>query len=361
MASDSDRDSNSVMESDDDWISKEDQDFYYAVKRGDTAAVVAALRRGANINTFCDDRDGLTALHQAAYEFGSIKMMKVLLNHGANINARDKWGKTPMHRATDIKAVQVLLRYGADVDAAGWDGPLLHYAAEVDSTKYVEMLLRAGANVLATNNAGNTPLEIAKRNPEDLKKTLKLLKVAETPDAIRDALHRSAERHAEAARAAYLRKEADEGCQKVGKKGMSVKKEMSKKLLKKVAARREAARCALRAVKRRQRVAAQACPPPSPATLGPAAIMRMEISGAIPQAPEVDERDAGCSERINALKEKVQNLTKRLQCKICDEEEISILLQPCSHHVCCERCSTSIKRCPICRAPIEILLKTITV
>ena len=40
-------------------------------------------------------------------------------------------------------------------------------------------------------------------------------------------------------------------------------------------------------------------------------------------------------------------------CKVCLVEEVSRVLSPCYHAICCNTCIKSIKICPICRAKIQ--------
>jgi ankyrin repeat protein len=65
-------------------------------------------------------------------------------------------------RAGDHKAIQALLKQGADVNAADPDGTTpLQWAVRSDDADTVEMLLRAGANPRAANRYGVTPLSLA--------------------------------------------------------------------------------------------------------------------------------------------------------------------------------------------------------
>jgi hypothetical protein len=65
-----------------------------------------------------DHTSGRRALHEAAEE-GHLEIVKLLLIHGAEVNVRDKWAQTPLHRAffcRQPRVVEVLLRHGADVE-----------------------------------------------------------------------------------------------------------------------------------------------------------------------------------------------------------------------------------------------------
>ena len=49
---------------------------------------------------------------------------------------------------------------------------------------------------------------------------------------------------------------------------------------------------------------------------------------------------------------------ERLTCKVCLEEELSVLFLPCAHLVSCSRCAVNVTKCPLCRAPIHATIKT---
>ena len=45
-------------------------------------------------------------------------------------------------------------------------------------------------------------------------------------------------------------------------------------------------------------------------------------------------------------------------CKICMDGNITIVLLPCRHLLCCERCAEQLNKCPWCRSTILATLKT---
>ena len=68
--------------------------------------------------------DGFTALHLAAC-FGHSKLVGILLEHGADPNARQGGGLTPLHAAAqngDRESVEALLESGADSALADDEG-----------------------------------------------------------------------------------------------------------------------------------------------------------------------------------------------------------------------------------------------
>ena len=123
------------------------------------------------------DRFGESALSLActdADETG-VEFIKYLVRHGADVNARDNRGRTPlmklfgeryiMNRALD--ALEILLDKGADMNAADNDGnTVLHYIADSSSCneakEALEILLDYGdVDAEAVNNDGKTALDNA--------------------------------------------------------------------------------------------------------------------------------------------------------------------------------------------------------
>ena len=90
----------------------------------------------------------MTALHIAA--FHGKGEVSVLLDQGADINARDKSGRTPLHHVTRcispyLDAAEVLLNHGADVNARDNEGKTpLAYAREEGFSDLEELFSRYG-------------------------------------------------------------------------------------------------------------------------------------------------------------------------------------------------------------------------
>jgi len=80
--------------------------LYDAVRKGDVAGVTSALDHGADVNA--KFRYGTTALFKAA-ERGNAEITKILLDHGADVKVKDTfYGATAMSWAIDGKHVQVV-------------------------------------------------------------------------------------------------------------------------------------------------------------------------------------------------------------------------------------------------------------
>jgi ankyrin repeat protein len=106
-------------------------------------------------------------MHQAATAKGHSDIVELLLMHGAEVNAQDKQGLTPLHYATLVNnpdAVKTLLDHAANANAKDnnvGDTPLIMAVAK-GYEGVVKLLLENGANVNLADNQG-TPLAWAMR------------------------------------------------------------------------------------------------------------------------------------------------------------------------------------------------------
>ena len=117
-----------------------------------TALHKGLLRRRADADIRAVDKDGRTALHEAAAA-GSGDAVKELLRRGANIWEVDKNGRTALHEAAAAgsgHAVEELLDGGANIWEVDKNGrTALHEAAAAGSENAVKELLDRGANIRA--------------------------------------------------------------------------------------------------------------------------------------------------------------------------------------------------------------------
>lgn len=176
--------------------------IFDAVRRGDAAAVRGLLEANPALVKEADSTFGATPLHWAALK-GHAAIAQTLLAHGADANARNKDGETPLRVAerakkTDVAQVlrapppgkpeQPALAGSGELFEAVKRGELakvqrlvsnypalmgerdkafgataLHWAVLMGQRAVVEYLLSQGADRNLKNRDGETPLEVARR------------------------------------------------------------------------------------------------------------------------------------------------------------------------------------------------------
>lgn len=157
---------------------REDQAFAMdqAIERGDEAALAALLDReprltGTPIPVKRDWGEEMwLGLHRSA-KLGEAALVRLLLDHGASIDARTRF-RTPMHgretaliiasRAGHDAVVGLLLERHADMDLLDANHrSALSHAADEGHTAIVERLLGVGCAVDPVDDQGRTPLHWA--------------------------------------------------------------------------------------------------------------------------------------------------------------------------------------------------------
>ncbi|MHC4351479.1 MAG: ankyrin repeat domain-containing protein [Planctomycetota bacterium] len=150
--------------------------LHEAAEKGDAKEIQALISKGADLNA--TDSDGRTPLHCAVgsenLRDSHLDVAKLLLAHGAAIDARDRVGRTPLNTATDAlseptrkesaeyRMIEFLISEGADINAKperGWTA--LHWVVGMGHKELAELLIARGAKVDSTDCNGNTPLHWA--------------------------------------------------------------------------------------------------------------------------------------------------------------------------------------------------------
>lgn len=133
----------------------------------DTDAVEIArllLKKGSGIDTPYKDKS--TPLMRAVRK-GSVQMVKLLIDTGTDVNARDNQYETALNLACKLdeiagSVVRILIAAGVDVNAVNsyHDTPLAD-ACERSNLEVARLLIEAGASIERKNHNGEVPLLIA--------------------------------------------------------------------------------------------------------------------------------------------------------------------------------------------------------
>jgi ankyrin repeat protein len=156
------------------------QELIEAAAENDLSEVRRLVSVGADVNA--KDREGWASLHRASYS-GHGQVVNELLVHGADTEATTMTGYTPLHLACNkghLAVVNELLspndsndtttsilgkrksREGANIEAKDCDGNTpLHFASQRGHLAILKALLSGGADILAANNRGRLPIHYA--------------------------------------------------------------------------------------------------------------------------------------------------------------------------------------------------------
>ena len=132
-----------------------DISIHKAADDGNIEAIKQHIAAGTDVNS----NDEWTPLHAAANK----ETAELLIAKGADINAKDDTGGTPLFWAAlegNEEVAELLIKQGADVNAEGPKGwTALHWAVAMAQKKSVELLIGEGADVNAKDVIYGTPLD----------------------------------------------------------------------------------------------------------------------------------------------------------------------------------------------------------
>lgn len=130
------------------------------------------LDHGANVN--CQDSCGKTPMHYLVSlaeddrKSDRLDVMEIFISEGADLEARDSLGRTPMHHVRSARVLEMLVRHGADIESRDHQGntPLhsLLASGASDAQSSVASLIEMRADLTVINSRGETIFHTAARS-----------------------------------------------------------------------------------------------------------------------------------------------------------------------------------------------------
>ncbi|KAF8791198.1 Ankyrin-1 like protein [Argiope bruennichi] len=141
--------------------------IHTAAAHGFVEVIRNLLDRGENVDATTPEN--FTALHLAV-QANQPEVVEILLGHGANVQMKaGKNGETALHMAAGVKdghkCAELIIKSGADVNARNEEGETpLHNAARHGQLKTVTQLLEDGAGLDSLSKHGESVLHVAVSN-----------------------------------------------------------------------------------------------------------------------------------------------------------------------------------------------------
>ncbi|KAE8963133.1 hypothetical protein PR003_g30589 [Phytophthora rubi] len=128
-----------------------------------TALLLLAAMTSSDMDEYTSDSE------EEEEESVQLQMARLLLEHGADVNAANTATATPLHHAMrryDLELMDVLLAHGVDVNQRNRFGDTpLHQAARLALLPIMwQKLLEHGADLTAEDRGGQTPMELIPNN-----------------------------------------------------------------------------------------------------------------------------------------------------------------------------------------------------
>ena len=143
--------------------------IHKAVKLDDLKSVITLLEEKPELKDKRDQFDRVP-LH-IAVENGNREMIKQILSYEPDINIKQVDGYTPLQTALingKVKIAKLLIKQGADVKETDNLGMTpLHYAVDRSYKSIVKILIEKGVNITAKDNRGVTPFHLTASSIKD--------------------------------------------------------------------------------------------------------------------------------------------------------------------------------------------------
>ncbi|MDD5063894.1 MAG: ankyrin repeat domain-containing protein [Phycisphaerae bacterium] len=132
--------------------------LFWAVRKGSLDAAKLLIEDGADVKFKM--KNGGSLLHNSR----TFEAAQLLVDNGVDVNAKDENGMTPLHYIVDPIGIQGMLFHKNGVTARTLKADFEKHrgAAEKITVEIAELLITKGADINAKDEKGNTPLSIAK-------------------------------------------------------------------------------------------------------------------------------------------------------------------------------------------------------
>ena|GEM_PF-6763375 len=172
-------------------LNAKERSFMDAIIAGDESAVIAQIKQGANVNL--RDANSTTPLMYAV-QGKNINIVRLLLDHGADVNAVDNYkGKYGGNRPIDlidlhfdnIEMIKLLVEHHADCNISdGGETPLAAKirtlgSASKENVAVLKYLVSACADINVPDGGGKTPLQLLEERKFEIPEVVKVLKEAD--------------------------------------------------------------------------------------------------------------------------------------------------------------------------------------
>ncbi|XP_031565501.1 uncharacterized protein LOC116300724 [Actinia tenebrosa] len=289
----------------------------------------------------CRTKNDQTPLMLAVHE-GYLKMVKILEQHGADVNAVDEDGDTPLH----VSLMREKIRIGSLLGLFG--------KSTSSYTEISRYLISHGANVRQPNQAGKTPMEYGEgtKAEPDLKKAFEETKVkeekkptgSEKMNIVNNFASKKEEDTAQASEPTATRSiDGFKNAQTLEAK--KVKTERTCLICIDGEADVVFKPCGHTVLCKGCSVRAKRCPE----CKQPVMNKTTEDGKKVP--PKVEKEDMDAKEKLQSTEKKLKKLEEMVTCCVCLERKKNIIFS-CGHGAC-QVCAEHLSVCAICKKEIQ--------
>ncbi len=161
--------------------------LHEAVRYGRTGIAKMLLDAGASVDA--KDNLGKTPVLLIIPEKQRLELYSLLISYKSDMTGKDMYGDTVLHTATmtdvSTEILSLLVKAGADINARNKDGVTpLALAIENKLSSHINFYAGHGADINSKDQKGNTPLKMALRADDSSDKTLEIILNSQNIDSL---------------------------------------------------------------------------------------------------------------------------------------------------------------------------------